>query len=128
MSKSGTDPAHISFRISNPAVAEELATRAQAAGMSPNLLARELLTEALSRSDRTSQQLYELESTLAEISTRVTQLDTIEQHLLRGIHMLLRYGGKLEAPQAKMVMQKYFTAEAQEPGVDAVNQEDGAGE
>ena len=46
MSKKLVDSAHISFRITNDAVAEELALRAQASGSSPNLIARELVTEA----------------------------------------------------------------------------------
>ena len=96
MSKKLVDSAHISFRITNDAVAEELALRAQASGSSPNLIARELVTEALCRVDRTTEQFNELDATLQRLMDRVDRLDRIEQRLLRGIHVLLRYGGKLE--------------------------------
>lgn len=128
MSKKGNDPSHISFRITNAAVAEELAARAQAAGVSPNLLARELLTDALCRSDRMSQQLYQVEVDIAEIALRLADLGTIEQHLLRGIHLLLRYAGQLDAPQAKQAMQKYFAGPPAESPSHAVDQKNGAGE
>lgn len=128
MNKKGNDPTHISFRITNAAVADELAARAQAAGVSPNLLARELLTEALCRSDRMSQQLYQVEADIAEIALRLADLGTIEQHLLRGIHLLLKYAGKLDAPQAKQAMQKFFLGETPAGEPHAVDQKNGAGE
>ena len=97
---------HVSFRIANPAIAEMLAQRAQSSGKSPNLVARELFTEALTREDETAGQLTKLNSRLRKLSARLRQLDTIQRHLERGIFMLFQDAGRLDARQAAAAIER----------------------
>ncbi len=120
------DPAHISFRITNPAVVEELAAKSAASGSSPSLLARELVTEGLTRPDEVLAALDQIHAKLNSLTTRLDQLNIIQQKLDRGIYLLLRYGGTLDAGQARRAMERYFTSG---PGLSeldhAVDQENG---
>ena len=123
------DPAHISFRITNPAVVEELAAKAALSGSSPNLIVREMLTEGLTRPDEVVAALNRLNTKVDRLDAKLKQLDIIQHKLERGIHLLLRYAGKLDASQAKTVMERFFASGTMptEPS-RVVDQENGPGE
>lgn len=130
MPPSRSDAAHISFRITNPAVAALLAERAEAAGASPNLVARELLQEALTRQDALAAQIGQLQLETSMIAARLGQLDVIQRHLERSAYLLFRHAGKLDAAQAKTLMERFFAPSSLTPRdpSDALHQKNGSRE
>lgn len=100
------DCMHVSFRIANPAVAAMLAERAESSGRSPNLVARELFIEALTRQDETANHLVKLDARTHVMTEKLKQLDTIQRHLERGIYMLFRHAGRLDASQAAAAIER----------------------
>lgn len=123
------DAAHITFRITNPAVVQELADKAQATGSSPNLIARELVTDGLTRPDEIVAAIDHLHAKFDRMANRLNQLDTIQQRLERGIFLLFRHAGKLDATQARKAMEQYFASGKMSAELeDALDQEDGPGE
>ncbi len=123
------DAGHITFRITNPAVVEELTAKAAAAGSSPNLIARKLVTEGLTRPDEIVAALDQLIAKVDRMGDRLKQLDIIQQKLERGIFLLFKHAGKLDATQAKTAMERYFSSGMTPAELDhAVHQENGPGE
>jgi len=128
-SRERRDPAHITFRLTNPAVVEELAAKAAASGSSPNLIARELVTEGLTRPDEMVAAIDQLCAKVDVLATKMRQLDTIQQSLERGIYLLFKHAGQLDATQARMAMERYFASGKAPAELDhAVHQENGPGE
>jgi hypothetical protein len=120
------DAAHISFRITNPAVVEELAAKAEASGSSPNLIARELVTEGLTRPNEIVAALDQLCAKVDGLAAKVRQLDIIQQTLERSVYLLLKHGGQLDSAQARKTMERYFASGAAPPELDhALHQENG---
>ncbi len=106
MARVRTDCTHVSFRITNPAVVGLLAQRAQASGTSPNLIARDLFTESLTRHDEVANQLEKVASRMETLNARLKQLDQIQHRLERGFYMLFRYAGRLDANQAAAAIER----------------------
>ena len=120
---------HISFRITNSAVAALLAERAEASGASPNLIARQLFTEALTREDEMASHLDQLQQKASELALRIQKLDALQGYLERGLYLVLRHGGKLDAGQATAALERCFATSAspREGADNADRQENGVG-
>jgi hypothetical protein len=103
---------HISFRITNPAIAELLAERAEATGVSPSLIARQLFTEALTREDELASQLDQIQQKVNELALRMHKLNALKSSLQRGLYLVLRHGGKLDARQATAEVERCFAPSA----------------
>lgn len=124
--KRNSDPAHVSFRLANPALGAELASRADAVGTSPNLYARELVVAGLMDEDQQSYQLQQLSQQLLRLEQRV---QTIQQTLLRGFAALLVHGCRWEPTAAQELMAQLWS-EAATPVPEAnhvQSQKNGAG-
>lgn len=106
-----------------------LTQRAEASGASPNLVARELFTEALTREDEVASQLSHLHLRVNDLNAKLQRLDAIERHLERGLYLLLRYAGKLDASKATTAVERCFSSQGT-PGVESeyvVREKDVAG-
>ena len=122
-----TQTCHVTFRITNPAVAHLLTERAESSGRSLSLVARELTTEALSRPDQIAQSVAAVVRRLDDLSERLDQLDVLRERLERGIYLLLRHGGQLSAAQARVAMKKNFPrVEIRKVDSHVVYQKDGS--
>ena len=100
-----TDPTRVSFRL-DPEMAAELASRAQAAGKSRGIYARDLLCEALFQGD---EQRHQLMLIRAEVTRFITSLDTLRSlpaDLVSSVYVLLVHAGKLSPEQARQWIQQ----------------------
>lgn len=88
----------VNFRVTNEEVAAELLRRTKESGRdSHHGVARELLTEALTRSDSDRQAMEKLQNQLAEIRDQIQEL---RDDLSSAVNLLLVKAGQLSEEQA----------------------------
>jgi len=97
------------FRVLSPAVMDELARRAEAAGKSVNLFARDVVIEALARGSAEDQQSARVEELQDQLQGVVEELRRARGDIATSTRILLITAGNQESDKATQWVREHLT-------------------